>query len=439
MRILAFFLCLLCASARAEPTIAYLSDPEGNWDKFTSFFENHECFFTGADGKTHLKPDAQFVFGGDIPDRGPGTLRILQELIRLKSESGERVTFIVGNRDINKTRMRAELSEAHRKKTGRSAPDELRFIFERTMGSPKAFEFLREEIALLTKQTKESITDQQVVDRYLLETGPEGNFSKFLEQGKLAHRIGNTLFVHSGVTAEALGFVPGQPQKVEADVWIESLNKWYESEIKKWAATRDTWTGEGPRPGEPLIQYPLPKPGKTQTPESVLYGRNADAVNNLFLPPPEVIAALKALGIQRLVLGHTPTGQVPHILRSEGFEVVTADNSYAANERFGPRVTIKGAKGEILAIEATYLHPNGTTEPIHYSTELGRETPLGKRMADGSLIVAPVKEGYMTSKWRKIGDEEVRRRSMEEVQALGFRNPCRVFEMIESSRFTQGL
>jgi len=418
---LGLVLLFLCSLARAESTIAYLTDTEGSWKKFTSFFENHDCFFTGADGKVHLKPDAHFVFGGDAADRGPGSIRIVEELLRLKQESGERVTFIVGNRDINKLRLRAELSPAAL--NGRPAAEQLKEKFAKTMGSVKGFEFRREELALLEKKPLAEVADEKVVESFLKELGPGGNFERFLEQGQLTHRIGNTLFVHSGVTEDALGYVPGKT-KVPAADWPAELNAWYQREFQKWKATRDQWDGNGPRPGEPLISYPIPEKGQIQTPRSVLYGRTADAMNNLHLPPSSVIQALRAMGIERLVIGHTPTGQVPHILRGEGIELVNPDNSYAKNEDIAPRVTIKGKKGEILAIETTYVHSDGQLEKIHFSTELGHETPIGKRLADGSLVLAPVKEGYLTFKWMGIGKPEIQRLPMEEVARRGYASPC---------------
>jgi len=51
-----------------------------------------------------------FIYGGDSQDKGPGDIRFVTMLLKLKEQFGERVIFIIGNRDVNKLRLRTELN-----------------------------------------------------------------------------------------------------------------------------------------------------------------------------------------------------------------------------------------------------------------------------------------------------------------------------------------
>jgi len=51
-----------------------------------------------------------FIFGGDSQDKGIGDIRFVTMLLELKEIYGERVILIIGNRDINKLRLKVELN-----------------------------------------------------------------------------------------------------------------------------------------------------------------------------------------------------------------------------------------------------------------------------------------------------------------------------------------
>jgi hypothetical protein len=52
-----------------------------------------------------------FIYGGDSQDKGFGDIRFVTMLLKFKKEYGERVILIIGNRDINKLRLRTELKD----------------------------------------------------------------------------------------------------------------------------------------------------------------------------------------------------------------------------------------------------------------------------------------------------------------------------------------
>jgi len=53
-----------------------------------------------------------FVFGGDLFDKGDGDIRLAHLFLKFKSRFPDRVFFLVGNRDINKIKLTAELDQS---------------------------------------------------------------------------------------------------------------------------------------------------------------------------------------------------------------------------------------------------------------------------------------------------------------------------------------
>ncbi|MFO0610869.1 MAG: hypothetical protein U0324_47340, partial [Polyangiales bacterium] len=87
------------------------------------------------------------------------------------------------------------------------------------------------------------------------------------------------------------------------------------------------------------IAYQCPVPGTKLNQASVVYGRPTDDAGAPWLPPRAVVDALRRDGVRRLLVGHTPAGDAPAMLRDEGFTFVMADNSYGRHER-GSRVAV---------------------------------------------------------------------------------------------------
>jgi hypothetical protein len=102
--------------------VAFLTDVEGNWEYFKAFVDRSEALsFVG--GQPHYMQDGsvelvlhdgwRFVHGGDACDKGGavgGTVRVVRTLVALKRKYPDRVTLILGNRDLNKMRWTAQLA-----------------------------------------------------------------------------------------------------------------------------------------------------------------------------------------------------------------------------------------------------------------------------------------------------------------------------------------
>ena len=91
---------------------------EGNWDYFVHFVSLSKVLYWEGDdlgvwgpGTLRLRPKGMLVFGGDAPDNGPGDIRFVKILLALKREYWSRVFIVLGNRDISKLRIFAELAD----------------------------------------------------------------------------------------------------------------------------------------------------------------------------------------------------------------------------------------------------------------------------------------------------------------------------------------
>lgn len=244
--------------------LGYVTDVEGNLDYFLRWVHQSNVLTTApgttADSKCialDLTADSYFVFGGDAVDKGPGDIRLLTALVNLKRRHPDRVTLLVGNRDLNKLRLTAELSATDlsrpideippphwdptaptlrqflEKKQKEMEQDDastapsldelntrvnrLHYLLQHTLGCPHTFEFRRHELALLQDCAVSDIDDEQVVDNFLYHV-QHGALFGYLNHADVAVCVGNTLFCHGAVDAATMQFVPCAATKFENPV-----------------------------------------------------------------------------------------------------------------------------------------------------------------------------------------------------------------------------
>ena len=301
--------------------VAYLTDVEGRWEKLESFCGANPDVALDAEGRLTVHEGVVFIFGGDAVDRGPAGRRIQRTLLEAKLRQPEQVVLLAGNRDINKMRLRRELCglpspklPPEVQKGSRAAI--LRSTFERTMGASKAFEHRRAELIA----ERRPAADEDVVESYLEDLAPEGLHSRYLARCQLSHREGGTFFVHGAVTDESFGQVPdGEGATENLSEWTGRLEAFYARAVKAFLendplAADPGWLG--------LVAYQAPLAGTTDNSTSVVYGRPTDALGNPCLPPAATRAKLLRAGVHRVVVGHTPSGDCPAVVRGGGFELV---------------------------------------------------------------------------------------------------------------------
>lgn len=184
--------------------VGFITDIEGSLDTFERYLNSGASVLHRVpEGHLDLRsPRAAFVFGGDLFDRGPGDLRLARDLVDLKRRHPDRVFLLMGNRDINKMRLSAELDPSYISNVKQEAtfsawwsdsaptlseylakwdlPDtrvhRLKWMLKHTLGSPNAFEFRRAELAELRRLQAQSssalasgpvdISDEDVVQSF---------------------------------------------------------------------------------------------------------------------------------------------------------------------------------------------------------------------------------------------------------------------------------
>ena len=371
--------------------IAYLTDIEGRWNKLEAFAASNPYVTIDRDGRINVADGAIFVFGGDAIDRGAHGRRIVAALLDAKERQPDRVVLLAGNRDINKLRLRRELA-GH---PPRRAPSEiasarrgelLRWIFPNTMGARDAFVMRAAELA----SSGQAASDEDVAESFVVDVARDGAIPRYLARCQLAYRGDETLFVHGAVTDASLGVVPGARVATHdrVDDWIVALNDWYSAQIDGYRTARD---GDDSSAYEGVVAYQAPLPGTRNNQASVVYGRLSDATNNPHLPSPAVIEQLRKSGVERLVVGHTPCGDAPAILRAKGFELVCADNSYGRLES-GSRIIVNGRE---LRVVGRARLDDGSDADLSAELTLDEDaSPIGTRdRASGHLVVGRIARG----------------------------------------------
>jgi len=197
-----------------------------------------------------------------------------------------------------------------------------------------------------------------------LDSVKAGGFMReYIELGKLAHVHGNCLYVHGGIVGggcrpdeHAVGAMPLSEERIE-DVheWVAALHAWKDAQVQDWISN-PLWSGDagtessqvggsgkGLTPwrtkdgcilsggGQALQDYGLFTDGPT-----VVLGRHLQKTGMPMEVPHAAISILNKGGIRRVVVGHTPHGTCPTIIKTAapgveepGLVVVMADTSYS--------------------------------------------------------------------------------------------------------------
>ncbi len=310
-----------CAMA-AEPSraIVAVGDLHGDYEAYVAILR--EAGLIDAKGKWS-GGGTVFVQLGDVPDRGPDSKKIIERLMALEKQAkrkGGRVAALIGNHDamnvtgdlryvtpeefaafatVKSRKLRdgyfksnfAVLAEYYRKKDPAMTDSDIRIAFE--------------------KDTPEGFLEHRVA------WSPKGKFGAWVASHDAVVKIGDTLFVHGGI---------GAPYTATP---IDDINANVRTALKNGGgAILDDENG------------PLWHRGWAEETAS------GEA---------ELVAALAAFGVRRIVIGHTP--QLKGVKRLYAGRVIAADTG-ASKAYGGTRSFVRIDEAGVIA------NDNGVTRLV---------------------------------------------------------------------------
>ena len=239
-----------------------------------------------AGGKTTL------VQLGDVTDRGADSLKIIRSLQQLQAEaprSGGRVIVVLGNHEAMNL-----LGDFRYTTPGEYAS----FVDQRSPARREQFYIrLRKQLEAAAHKANPNETPSQVRAAWLAQTplgwvehalawSPSGELGRWASRNPAIAKVGDTLFVHGGITAEY------------AKLTLDDVNR------RVAQAMRSAKGGPGSVLEDPL--GPLWYRGLASEDQDAAAERAA--MHSAALPPDqELTAVLNAYGARHLVIGHTPS------------------------------------------------------------------------------------------------------------------------------------
>ena len=416
--------------------ISYMTDIEGDGDYLDRYVEQsrvleHKPRSASSSLSSFLFPydtmidfttnHAHLVHGGDVWDKGGRDLYCIRQLLDLKRRHPDRVHFLMGNRDIHKMRILPELGLDDMKTTlpmhggaywlrgtgrmgdpnfGPAVPhhcpvERLEWMMTHTMGCPNTMELRRLELESLSSSSSSSMTPQDVVESYRQTCHPlYGEMGLYLSQAHLAHRMGNTLFLHGSLPltndvllqydddADPTEFwkdcafaMPWRGQHhhhhhpVTAHEWIHELNVFANQNVEAWkqdakrssssSSARGVWATVGGFDYWPddndnnsyggLLQFALRSmPNERPTPTVVCTNwLGSNGMPTHFYPGATTkttttfadltSAFMEELGLQLILTGHKPVGDTPLPIRvGHDKWILSCDTSYSGDVEWLP-------------------------------------------------------------------------------------------------------
>jgi len=373
-----------------------------------------------------------------------GSIRVVRTLCRLKRKYPNRVVLLLGNRDLNKMRMTSELNTSSiyygrsyvggalwpaawvplakrvtpelslRRQLAKqleydvdevpvedvdaadTLPNRLRWMYRETMGADGEFERQWGELALLQGVKKETLSEEHVAQAIVRSVCPGGWMRDLLTLGQLGFIHKDALFVHGGLVGgpwegsndgvDCFGYVPGRTERLTgAKEWITALNEWKQAQLAEWLE-QPLWIEpeglKGPnnpptRAASAIIDYVCPG-----CVPSVVMGRQLSGKGMPQALPTKVVARLNRSGIHKLFVGHTPHGNAPTLMQSEGLLMVMADTSYSDMSAADNRGS---AISEVQILEDGAVRVCGS---LHDTREFSFSLPSSSQPLVGCLLPA---------------------------------------------------
>lgn len=296
----------------APPRIVAIGDLHGDYDAWQAIAKAARLI--DAKGRW-VGSNTTLVQVGDIVDRGPYSLKIIRHLMKLQSEApkrGGRVIVLVGNHEA--MMMTDDMRYVH--------PGEYKAFVDRSSETrrERIYEANKTAIEAAYRARFPELSPAAIKDRWIGSTPlgkveyqiawlPDGELGKWALQNPAVVKLGNTLFVHGGISGAYAG-IPIDEINRQVSAALRAQDKapaaiinnpqgplWYRGLITRNAAA-----------GDEATVAPIP-PGAAQS-------LSIDQ---------EIQLVLANYGVKRIVVGHTPSRE--GIISSEGGRLWRIDSA----------------------------------------------------------------------------------------------------------------
>ena len=292
--LLAFFAALFSAAAPAKPEparIVAVGDLHGDYDAWEAIAR--AAGLVDAKGRWS-GGSTTFVQLGDVVDRGPDSLKIIHQLMKLQRDApkrGGKVIALVGNHEA--MNMTGDLRYVH--------PGEYRAFANRDSEAVRnrIYETNKAAIEAAYKTRDPNLTAAAIRAAWMQATPigmlehqaawrPDGEVGKWVMSNPAVAKIGDSLFVHGGISAAYTQYSPEQINRRVADALkaqdvmpTSIINDpagplWYRGLITR-------------APGDEATVAPVAANGKQLSIEQ------------------EIALVLQAFHVRRIVVAHTPS------------------------------------------------------------------------------------------------------------------------------------
>jgi len=275
----------------APQRIVAVGDLHGDYDAWRAIARSAGLI----DAKGHWTgSNTTLVQTGDIVDRGPDSLKIIRDLMKLQKEASKRggsVIVLVGNHEA--MMMTGDLRYVH--------PGEYVAFVNKDSKSrrDRAYELNKPAIEASYRARTPEMSPAAIKDAWIKEVPlgmlehqaawkPTGELGKWMLANPAVVKLGNSLFVHGGISS------------VYAALPVEELNRQVKAALKAQDATPTSIINS---PQGPLWYRGLISRGDGDDATKAPVPAGAAAALTI---DQEVDLVLKNFGVARIVVGHTP-------------------------------------------------------------------------------------------------------------------------------------
>ncbi|WP_299321246.1 metallophosphoesterase [Parasphingopyxis sp.] len=194
--------------AETAPRVVAIGDVHGDHEAFRAIVE--AAGLVNADG-AWIGGDATLLQVGDVANRGPNSMPIIHDLMRLRDEAAAadgRVIVLIGNHEA--MNVLGDIRYVHENDFAAFRTEESDRVLRRYYRHNQA------RIERAYRRQQPALSEDQIRRLWLRETplgaaelimawGPEGEIGQWLAGNPAVAKIGDTLFVHAGISTDYAG------------------------------------------------------------------------------------------------------------------------------------------------------------------------------------------------------------------------------------------